>query len=362
MDTKLNRLIPALFVLSLSPQLYAAKFTSISSDFSGEFLGDSTGWAISGDGKTVVGNIKIGKEVPIPGFPQPGYTTIEYTQSAYKWNPYTSSITLLPFSNATGSSYDGSVIVGNQYRWTESTGAQDIGIDSRGVSADGSTVVGSNNNEAYRWTESGGSQGLGFLPAANNLSRASDVSADGNTVVGSGYGGAFIWNATTGMINLATTGPLNEPFYGQPNAISADGSTVVGQGPEAWIWTETTGLQFLGINQAAYAASADGSIVIGGDQWSPSGGIAWIYDETNGVRNMKTVFENDYGLDLTGWTLYAALDISDDGKKFTGVGINPDGLTEAWYVDVSAVPVPGAVWLFGSGLIALVGLGKRKHA
>lgn len=35
-----------------------------------------------------------------------------------------------------------------------------------------------------------------------------------------------------------------------------------------------------------------------------------------------------------------------------GVSLNP-------YVDVSAVPVPAAVWLFGSGLIGLAGFGRR---
>ena len=37
----------------------------------------------------------------------------------------------------------------------------------------------------------------------------------------------------------------------------------------------------------------------------------------------------------------------------------------AWAVqsgDVSAVPVPAAVWLFGSGLIGLVGFARRKKA
>ncbi|MCP4042838.1 MAG: VPLPA-CTERM sorting domain-containing protein, partial [Gammaproteobacteria bacterium] len=29
--------------------------------------------------------------------------------------------------------------------------------------------------------------------------------------------------------------------------------------------------------------------------------------------------------------------------------------------DVSAVPVPAAVWLFGSGLIGLLGVARRKR-
>ena len=31
------------------------------------------------------------------------------------------------------------------------------------------------------------------------------------------------------------------------------------------------------------------------------------------------------------------------------------------YSDVSAVPVPAAIWLFGSGLIGLAGIGRRKN-
>jgi hypothetical protein len=30
--------------------------------------------------------------------------------------------------------------------------------------------------------------------------------------------------------------------------------------------------------------------------------------------------------------------------------------------DVSAVPVPAAVWLFGSGLLGLIGVAKHKRA
>ncbi len=48
----------------------------------------------------------------------------------------------------------------------------------------------------------------------------------------------------------------------------------------------------------------------------------------------------------------------------------PDALTPAggalfWddaSLEVSAVPVPAAVWLFGSGLLGLVGVARRRKA
>ncbi len=39
---------------------------------------------------------------------------------------------------------------------------------------------------------------------------------------------------------------------------------------------------------------------------------------------------------------------------------NNDAYLDAAYLDVVAVPVPAAVWLFGSGLIGLIGLARRK--
>jgi hypothetical protein len=42
----------------------------------------------------------------------------------------------------------------------------------------------------------------------------------------------------------------------------------------------------------------------------------------------------EYGLDLSGWTLYSATGISDDGKVIVGNGFNPMGLAEAWIADL----------------------------
>jgi len=55
--------------------------------------------------------------------------------------------------------------------------------------------------------------------------------------------------------------------------------------------------------------------------------------------------------------LYAGFALSDTDALF--------GVTESFdnfSVEVSAVPVPAAAWLFGSGLIGLIGFAKRKKA
>jgi len=85
----------------------------------------------------------------------------------------------------------------------------------------------------------------------------------------------------------------------------------------------------------ALAVSADGSIVVGWTTVDSSPDVAaFIWDEVGGMKNLKEVLENDYGLDLTGWTLggvvSGATGISADGLTITGRGRNPNGDTEAW--------------------------------
>jgi hypothetical protein len=55
------------------------------------------------------------------------------------------------------------------------------------------------------------------------------------------------------------------------------------------------------------------------------------------MQSLKDVLVNDYGLDLTGWTLISAQGISDDGRTIAGHGFNPDGYREAW---VATIPEP----------------------
>ena len=65
----------------------------------------------------------------------------------------------------------------------------------------------------------------------------------------------------------------------------------------------------------------------------------------------------------SGWSESVTIDgigsISSISVRLLESGINSFQFD---YVDVAAVPVPAAVWLFGSGLFALAGVARRKAA
>jgi hypothetical protein len=72
------------------------------------------------------------------------------------------------------------------------------------------------------------------------------------------------------------------------------------------------------------AVSGDGSVIVGGGD----GAMIWTADD--GPRRLKDVLQDDFGLDLFGWTLTEARGISSDGSAIVGLGINPFGAQEAW--------------------------------
>jgi hypothetical protein len=118
----------------------------------------------------------------------------------------------------------------------------------------------------------------------------------------------------------------------------------------------------------ALAVSADGSVIVG--QGLPTGSIlaeAFVWDAGNGARRLKNVLENDFGLDLTGWSLFDATGISHDGLTVVGRGRNPSGAEEAWIARLGpsqpTVPEPTSftIWALTGSTLAMFGWRRRRN-
>lgn len=249
----------------------------------GAVNGQNTACDISGDGTLIVGK---GTLVGAPGF---------------LWQLGAGFVASFPVCQAPSTglktsaiSASGLVVAGNDcgqfFRWSFETGVVHLGDGfAWDISADGSAIVGYSGSEAFRWTEETGMVGLGDLAGGGSWSRARAVSADGSVVVGEADSQAWRWTAGTGMVGL---GCLPGDSYSQ-----------------------------------AYAVSEDGSVIVG---TSYDGGGAFVWDPVNGMRALRDVLIGDFGLDLAGWWLARANDITPDGHTIVGDGINPDGRAEGW--------------------------------
>jgi probable HAF family extracellular repeat protein len=365
----------ACFLMMTSILFAEASFQGLGDLPGGEFL--SAAYGVSEDGTYVVGR---GTTEPAPE----EYEALGYR--AFLWSQSGGMVNLgdLPggdvYSSAHGVSRDGTVVVGEgrspigpesptgteAFRWTEQGGMVGIGdlpggyfaSEARGLSADGSVVVGWGYSdvgapEAFYWTEAEGLVGIGDLPPDDSMgdSMAYSISSDGTVVAGTGHSPkseAFRWTEEGGMVGL---GLLPGMEASTAYDISSDGSVVVGNSAyygdlngdgemdqEAFRWTQCSGMEGLGdlpggaFYSNAMGVSADGSVIVG---WGTTaqGQRAFIWDEANGMRSLQDVLTNVYGLDLTGWTLTNAYDISADGTTIVGRGSSPNG-TEAWVAKI----------------------------
>jgi probable HAF family extracellular repeat protein len=277
-----------------------------------------------------------------------------------------------------------------------------------GVSRSGTVVVGAGpsddpraGSEAYRWSAGEGAVRLGFPPdgilypeEGRFSSRATDVSADGSVVVGysqqdaNEFRSAFRWTAAGDDDRL--------PLLDIANAVSSDGATVVGQSknfdndffgwwpreaalreggsfvrlgflqpvptdpdpfedPRDERWSSALGISDEGVVVGLSCESVTGSS--GPLSLSGSGCAAFLWDSASGIRDLQEVLEEQTGLDLTGWTLTSAIDITPDGRTIVGTAIDPSGATEAW---IAFLPEPGAASLLALGLGGLAAR-RRLH-
>ena len=242
-------------------------------------------------------------------------------------------------------------------------GAEDLGFhDSRTFLVDGTTPSEFN----YQHIGSGAPTGLSDDGLAASIAH-----------VGRYVRHAARWSQDTGVEYFASILGEHPEISGSLN-ISNDGSVVVGYYSIAdeynsFIWHENDYAVIPRIDddpltageyQAATATTQSGEIVVGTDA-----GKAYIWSAEAGTRSLKELLEVDYGLDLTGWILEEAVDITYDGTKIVGNGINPGGERAVWAVSNLApipgvdapgsVSEPGTLALLGCSLIGL-GIGLRR--
>lgn len=277
-------------------------------------------------------------------------------------------------AEATAVSGDGDVIYGvcygptggRPFRWTETTGIQDVqplGQVSmvQATNADGSVHVGLAGTAPYRVTSGGGFQSLGLLPNWIHA-RAEAVSADGSVVVGEGQLGggasvAFRWTAATGLVALPA--PPGGSTQMSANDVSADGSVIVGY---AWagatnrgfVWRAATGTAllptspFAGLSSICYGVTDDGRVAFGESEdavgsgqyravlWDLSAGTMTFLlpPPTSSVDTSRVTCGNRTGSVLAGWRQGRAfgwsaqtglVELGALGSSSYATGVNSDG-------------------------------------
>ena len=314
--------------------------------------GPAAGWevrALSDDGSTVVGNIRV---IDSPLGP---HNEAAIWLGGDQWKPLGGLPEGAPCGSGLTTAYD--------------------------VSGDGTKVVGlawlgCKGAHGFEWTEETGMVDLGSI-VSNRSSRANGISADASMIVGwsdTSFGsrrGAY-WEDGAGPVWYEPDGsPI---FVGEAQAASSDGTFVVGgawsdnSGPtnpasrtsEPWIWSADTGVVPLGTAKGlrgdvadgqhfARDVSDDGQSVIGqttlfqlGEQWAfywtASGGMSMLQNFVRDHTDPATAAmicdaeRGPYMPPCSNWDFWNTAAISNDGKVIVGTGRNPDGNLEAFKI------------------------------
>jgi uncharacterized membrane protein len=107
-------------------------------------------------------------------------------------------------------------------------------------------------------------------------------------------------------------------------------------------------LQRLGDGRAiALGVSDDGSVIVG-QTYPASGNEAGVWDEAHGMRSLSSILAS-HNVDLTGWTLDVASDVSADGTTIVGQG-TLNGRVVAYR---AVIPEPASLWVVALSMLAL---------
>jgi uncharacterized membrane protein len=176
-------------------------------------------------------------------------------------------------------------------------------------------VPGVTTAHLLRWNAAGEVQDLG-VPQGYRSAAALGVSPDGSVIVGS-----------------ALTGPVSQTT--------------------AFVWTEASGftllsgtfdaLQALGGYEVSNAGVVVGTGTLNGQP------VGFVWDAVNGVRELESLLESQYGLDLQGTRPFSAFGISADGTTIVGTAYGTTPGEQFGFV--AALPEPALVSLAPAWLL-----------
>jgi hypothetical protein len=241
-----------------------------------------------------------------------------------------------------------------------------------------------------------------FTTAAANFTM---LAANGGTVGGTNDV-AMTWDGDGFNASSDYTGPgsyanvtasSTAPFFGYtwtahdiqvfvPGTYSFN-TTLGGGNAEAGTLTATVGAGQLGmhmlfdwngnLNIDVFVVAANGSVFGTGVASNTSGLNAKCSSSFTGTIKKNCLFDGPYygGPVPTGDHVWMLASIDPDGDGVNGISMAAGGpfaffnanfnadmspIGDVSDIPVAAVPVPAAVWLFGSGLLGLVGIARRK--
>ncbi len=250
-------------------------------------------------------------------------------------------------SSTWGMTANGNTIVGlgfltaanaHAVKWDEVNGMIDLGSIVQGrssranaINASGTVIVGwqdesNGTRSGAKWQD--GVESFITDNNGNNVGEAGGISADGSTIIGSANPNPYVWNAVSGLTYI-THPNASFSFKGGATGISGDGTKVIGyyrafgappMSGEGFIWTSATGR----VNLNDYAVSL---------------GIA-----TNGVTMGLPLAISQDGKKIAGMGVNASnqmvafyldtseyLSVNDVVKEKNNMGIYPNPVTDILY-------------------------------